>query len=321
MFEEPNDPITTETKFELDGETHRNSSVFVRLWAFRELMFTLVKRDLKIRYKTSTFGLFWSFGRPLFMMLVIAAVFSGLVKITSGHPLLPYQLHLLTALLPWFFFAGTCSDSLYSIIGNENVIKKIWMPAEVFPAAAVVSQLIHFFLALMVLCVFVLGFSLFWPIPDGHAGAGEAVGWLIMPGWEILLLPILILLQTLLVLGISLCLSSVNVFFRDLGSITEIVLSAWFYLTPIIYPANFAREQLEDKGLAFLYWIYLLNPMTPLVIGYRRVFFGKLFRLAPEVSDETLVLSLGCCLVTTCALLFLGTVLYKRLSNRFADEL
>lgn len=316
MFVEPNAaaPIP-------EPEQQRTGSVFLRLWSFRELVFTLVKRDLKIRYKTSTFGLFWSFGRPLFMMLVIAAVFSGLVKITSGHPMLPYQLHLLTALLPWFFFAGTCSDSLHSIIGNESVIKKIWMPPEVFPAAAVISQLIHFFLALMVLCVFIFGFALFWPVPEGHPYAGESVGWLVMPGWEILLLPVLILLQTLLVLGISLCLSSINVFFRDLGSITEIVLSAWFYLTPIIYPANFAREQLEDKGLAFLYWIYLLNPMTPLVIGYRRVFFGRLFRHAPEVSDQTLLLGLGCCAVTTVIVLLAGMVLYQRLGNRFADEL
>lgn len=255
------------------------------------------------------------------MMLVIAAVFSGLVKITSGHPLLPYQLHLLTGLLAWFYFAGSCSESLYTVIGNENLIKKIWLPSEIFPASAVVSQLIHFFLAMMVLCVFIFGFSLFFQVPPGYENEGQQLGWLILPGWEILLLPFLVLLQTLLVFGIALCLSSVNVFFRDLGSIMEILLGAWFYLTPIIYPANFAREQLQDKGLDSLYWIYLLNPMTPIIIAYRRILFGRLFSNAPEVSDKTLIVSLLCCMGTTAGLLLLGTFLYKRLSNRFADEL
>jgi lipopolysaccharide transport system permease protein len=309
-------PTTTTTPME-----RKTGTPVLRLWKHREMLLTLVKRDLKVRYKTSTLGLFWSFGKPLFLMLVIAGVFSGLVKISSGHPLLPYQLHLLAGLLAWFYFAGTTSESLWCVVGNENMIKKIWLPSEVFPATVVLTQLAHFLLALLVLGIFILGFAVFWPIPEGHLGAGDAVGWAILPGWEILLLPLLILLQTLLVLGIALCLSSITVFLRDVGSITEILLSAWFYLTPIIYPANFAREQLAEKGLSFLYWIYLLNPMTPIIIGYRRILFGRLFSHAPEVSDSTLLLSLACSCVTTAFLLILGATLYKRLSPRFADEI
>lgn len=292
-----------------------------RLWLSRELIFTLVKRDLKVRYKSSAFGFLWSFGRPLLLMAVIAAVFSGLVRIPPGHPYLPYPLHILMGLIPWFFFSAALSESLYSIIGNENVVKKVWVPTEVFPASTVLGQLVHFFLAMLVLAFFIILFSIIGKYPEGSQFAGQSLGLILYPSWEILLLPFLILLQTILVFGISLILSSLNVFFRDSASITEIMLSAWFYLTPIIYPANFARNELQDKGLEFLYWIYLLNPMAPISIGYRRIFFGRLFNEGPEVSDHTLMLSLGAATSTSLIILFIGIKLFRKMSTRFADEL
>jgi len=312
------DPI--ESAEMIDPSVRGNEPILVRLWKARELVFTLVKRDLKVRYKSSAFGFLWSFGKPFFLMLVIAAVFAGLVKIPPGHPFLPYPLHLLVSLLPWFYFSGACTDSLFSVIGNQNVVKKVWLPTEVFPSATVLGQLVHFFLAMVVLVFFILAFSLLWKVPSGPE-QGQALGLYVLPSWEIILFPFLILLQTVLIFAISLILSSLNVFFRDVSSINEIVMSAWFYLTPIIYPANFAREQLEDKGLSFLYWIYLLNPMTPITIAYRRIFFGRLFGTAPEVSDETLLIGLGCTTVTTLLLLIIGLKVFRSCSRKFADEL
>lgn len=292
-----------------------------RIWRSRELIFTLVKRDLKVRYKSSALGFLWSFGRPLFLMIVITAVFSTLVGIRAGHPLLPYPLHLLAALLPWMFFAGSTSESLFSILGNANVVKKVWLPGEVFPASTVIGQLIHFALALSVLAVFVLGYAVFGRIPHGHEGEGQALGMLMVPGWEIVLLPFLVALQTLFTFGICLILSALNVFYRDTSSIAEIVLSAWFYVTPIIYPANFARVELAEKGLTGVYWLYLCNPMTPIILAYRRILFGPIFRHAPEVSDDTILKGLCISLASTVFLLFLGMRLFQRMSRRFADEL
>ncbi len=303
----------------IDPATRGNRSMAVRLWRSRELIFTLVKRDLKIRYKSSALGFLWSFGKPLLLMLVIAAVFSALIGIRAGHDLLPYPLHVLTGLLPWMFFAGALSDSLYSVIGNSNVVKKVWLPTEVFPASVVIGQLIHFALAMLILAVFIVAYALFGHLPADHGGG--TLGWLVMPSWEILLLPFLVLLQSMFAFGLCLILASLNVFYRDMASITEIVLSAWFYITPIIYPANFARVALQQKGMEHLYWMYLCNPMTPITLAYRRIIYGNMFRGGPEVSDATLIMGLGISFISSVIVLWFGIRLYQRMSKRFADEL
>jgi len=287
-----------------------------RLWRSREVVFTLVKRDLKVRYKSTALGFLWSFGRPLFLMIVIAAVFSVLGGIRASHPLLPYPLHVLTGLLPWFFFASSLHDAMFSIFANSNVVKKVWLPTEVFPAAAVVGQFVHFVLTLPVMALFIFGFALFSDGPDG-----AAPGMLLAPDASILLLPLVVLLQALFTFAIALILSSLNVFFRDVASIADIMLSAWFYLTPIIYPANQIRELLQHHGGDGLYWLYLLNPMTPVVLAYRRLLYGRVFSGAPEVSDTTILMGLGTTFLTTCVLLLIGMKLFERLSRKFADEL
>lgn len=280
--------------------------MIIDLYRQRELIFTLVKRDLKVRYKASSLGFLWSFGRPLFLMLVMWAVFSRIVRIETE---IPYALHLLTGILPWMFFQTAIFEAQGSILYNANVVKKVALPTEAFPAATILSNLVHFFLALSMLTVFILGYVIF---RDSQ----------LMPGWEILLLPLVIALQTLILMGLALILSSLNVFYRDVGSISEIVLTAWFYITPIIYPMQAARDQL--KGLSdsdWLYYLYLCNPMTPIVVAYRRVFYGRHLRVAPEVSDATLLLGLGISLAFGILIFTVGVKLFSRLSLRFADEL
>ncbi|MEQ8821257.1 MAG: ABC transporter permease [Sumerlaeia bacterium] len=296
-------------------ETKGDRSLLVRLWHSRELVLTLVKRDLKIRYKSSALGFLWSFGRPLLLLLVIWAVFATIARIPSSHPMLPYSLHLLTALLPWMFVTGVVSEALYAILANSNVIKKVWLPTEVFPASTVIGHLVHFILAMVVLSVFIGGYALFGSI------GGEKLGVMVLPGWEIAFLPLLVALQTALLLGVALIVSSLNVYYRDVSSLAEIVLTAWFYLTPAIYPANHAREELQARGLEFVYYIFLCNPMTPITLAYRRILYGRLFRGAPEVSDTTLLLGLGVTVLVTAGTLGLGIWMFRRLSKRFADEL
>lgn len=293
----------------------------MRLWRSRELVFTLVKRDLKIRYKSSALGFLWSFGRPLLLMLVIWAVFSLFAGIQSSHPILPFPLHLLTALIPWMFISNSTSESLYAIMGNSNVIKKVWLPAEVFPMATVIGHLIHLVLASFVLFAFVAGYAVFGHVPEGQPGAGERLGLLVLPSWEILLLPFLIILMAFFSLGLALILSSLNVFYQDMSSITEIGLSAWFYLSPIIYPAILARDTLQQMGYDVLYWVWLANPVAPMLIAWRRIFYGRLFQGAPEISDTSLLTGLSLSTISTVLILYAGVKLFRHQSKRFADEL
>ncbi len=280
--------------------------MFAELLRHRELIYTLVKRDLKVRYKASALGFLWSFGRPLFLMLIMWGVFSQIVRIETE---IPYALHLLTGLLPWMFFQTALMEAQGSVLSNSNVVKKVALPTSAFPASAVISNLVHLLLALLILFAFILGYTIF----------SDAA---VFPGWEIIFLPLVILLQFMILLGLSLIVSSLNVFYRDVGSITEILLTAWFYLTPVFYDVQLARTQL--KGLAdtnLLYYLYLCNPMTPVIVAYRRVLYGRRLRYAPEISDTTLLIGLGISLIFAIAVLWFGSVLFQRLSKKFADEL
>jgi ABC-2 type transport system permease protein len=279
---------------------------FRQLLERRELILTLVKRDLKVRYKASTLGFLWSFGRPLFLMLIMWTVFTIIVPIKAD---IPYGLHLLTGILAWMFFTGAIFESQTSVLMNANVVKKVALPRAVFPTAAVLGNLVHLLLAFSVLAVFIVGYA-------------TILGTGILPGWEIVLLPLVVLLQCALLLGLGLILSSLFVYYRDVGSISEIFLAAWFYLTPIIYPMQVVRHRL--KPLAYgeqLYYLYLCNPMTPIVVAYRRVLYGQYLRHAPEVADRTLLLGLTITAVWAAGLLLYGSWLFQRLSRRFADEL
>lgn len=272
----------------------------------RELVYTLVKRDLKVRYKASTLGFLWSFGRPLFLMIIMWGVFSHIVGVTTD---IPYALHLLTGILPWMFFQGGLAEAQASILANSNVVKKVYLPTAAFPTATVLSHLVHFFLALMILSLFIAAYA----VPTDLKT---------VPGWEIIFLPLIILLQTIIILGIAYIISALNVFYRDVGSITEILLTGWFYLTPIIYPVQEARNQLKGMNDSdWLYYLYLCNPMTPIVVAYRRVMYGRYLRSAPEVSDFTLLVGLGISTVFAVAVFFFGAWLFARKSPKFADEL
>lgn len=272
----------------------------------RELILTLVKRDLKVRYKASALGFLWSFGRPLFLMLIMWGVFSQIVKIQTE---IPYALHLLTAILPWMFLQASLMESTFSIQANSNVVQKVALPTAAFPISTVLSQLVHLLLALPILFLFILGYT-FFSSPS------------FFPGWEIIFLPFIILIQFFIICGLSLILSSLYVYYRDVGSIAEIVISAWFYLTPIIYPVQEARKHLKGMmGSNLIYYLYLLNPMTPITVAYRRVLYGRHLNSSPEISDQSLLIGLGGSIVFALVICWIGVKMFSKLSRRFADEL
>jgi lipopolysaccharide transport system permease protein len=218
----------------------------------RELIWNLVKRDLKARYKVSVLGFLWSLLRPLFMMLIFTIVFSKMFR-WDIHMNVKYPLFLLCAILPWQFLTGALNNGAHCLLSNESLIKKVYLPREVFPIAAVLAELVNFLLSLLVLIPFLLYF---------HIGLSF---WLIG-------LPVIILIEVILVLGFTLLVSSLNVFFRDTLALMDLGLMAWFYLSPVFYPVSYVQKQ-----KAYIYHIYLLNPMTSILTGFRKVFLANGF--------------------------------------------
>jgi ABC-type polysaccharide/polyol phosphate export permease len=282
----------------------KSMRILVTLWQHRELVWNLVKRELKTRYKASVLGFVWSVAKPLLLTLVLLIVFSFIVPFRLRNPGLPFVLHLLAGVLAWTFFAGALMESLFSILANANLIKKVQVAAAVFPAATVLSNLVHFLLALVVLFAFMIGFRVpFTPY--------------------LILLPIGIVLQTLLIFSLALLVSALNVFYRDVTSITEVALNLWFYVTPIFYALYHVQDKVAERysnGLFLLYFFYLWNPMTSIVVFYRRVLYHAV--LTPTEFDDvslTYFLIIAGCLI---ALLFLvASKVFQHYSRSFADEL
>jgi len=282
-------------------------TLLVQFWQQRLLLISLVKRDLKVRYKDSMLGFFWSFGRPLFLMLILAGVFGMIMP--AGYTaerakVVPFALFLLTGLLPWMYLTGTLGEGLQSLMANAALIRKISLNSAVFPAATVMGNLIHLLLAGVVY----LAFLFFY----GH-GLGVGV---------LFAVPAL-LAQTLLLLGLSLMVASLNVFYRDVSSVTELVITAWFYLTPILYPADRALHEIAQRYPAYASWfqgLYLLNPMAPIVMAYRRAFLFDGGHLR-EVGDTALLGWLALSGLVSLGIYFLGAAIYRHYRPFFADEL
>ncbi len=267
----------------------------------RELLLNLVKRDLKARYKVTVLGFFWSIGKPLLYMLILWLVFSRIVKIEIRDKDLPFALHLLCGILPWMYLTSALTESMHSVLANGELVKKTRMPLEVLPVSAVLSNLVHFILALLVLLGFIVAFGV------------RLTPW-------VLALPLVILLQTFFLLGMALLLSSLFVFFRDVASILEVVLAGWFYITPIIYPIYLAEEMLTARGMHWAYVLLMINPLSPLIIAYRRVWLASAFS-QPEMDERWLLIFLAIALLISLFIYFIGRKVFKHYSRKFADEL
>jgi lipopolysaccharide transport system permease protein len=269
-----------------------------------ELVLSLAKRDLKARYKDSVFGFFWSLFRPAFLTLIIWLVFGKLLKMKFPHDVLPYWSHVLVSILAWNYFIGSLFDASGSVIANASLLKKVKLDAEVFPIASILANAVHFGLALVV--VFVL---------LGVTGVGVS--------GLVVFLPAIIVLETLLILGCALYLSAFNVFYRDVGSALEVLSMAWFYVTPIIYPAQVAWDEIMRScgPVAGRFWfsVYMLNPVAPVVVAIRKVvLFG---RGHGEIYRNELYLYLAVSVAVAAVLSLSGWFVFRRLSRRFVDEL
>ena len=274
----------------------RPGSLFVHrlreLVRYRELVRNLVTSELKARYKNSVLGFVWSLLNPLGMMLVFTVVF-GVLR--PNHQVEKYPLFLLCGLLPWNFFSNGVMGIINSVVGNANLVKKVHFPREVLPIASVLAQLVNFLLAFIVLFVALLIFR------------AQFSPWL----W---LLPFVILIQTCFTLGIALILSTLNVFYRDVLMVMDVIMLAWFFLTPVFYDV----DQWPKTGTLLGYpvdvqrWAYILNPMASLINVYRDLLY-KGYRTNLDFFLRTTI--------TALIVLALGYWFFTRYSDRFGEEL
>jgi ABC-type polysaccharide/polyol phosphate export permease len=267
-----------------------------QLWAYRDLIYNLVARDLKVRYKNSVLGILWSLLNPLLMMLVFTFVF----KVLAGSSRLPaYPAFILSGVLAWNLFSSSVVGAIGSIVGNAHLIKKVYFPCEVLPISIVLSNLVNFLLALPVYFILatVLGRS---PTP-----------------W-VLLLPFVILVQLFFTLGISFILATVNVFYRDTQIVMEVVLLAWFFMSPVFYsisevaPGGARIGSLVLSSFDVQRWLRILNPMASIIASYRDVLYWG----ARPGIDFFLRTA-----VTTLFFLIVGYLIFLRFSPVFGEEL
>lgn len=221
--------------------------------ARRELLVDFAWRDLRARYKGSALGFLWHFVMPVSQLVVFWILFGVLFGVrprtaTGEHP---YAIFLFVGLLPWTFFASALQSGAASIVGNAAIVKKVALPVQLLPASAVLSALVNFLLSLAVLAVVLAAFG-----PRHPEG--------------LVFLPALVLVQLVMGLGLAYLLAALNVFFRDVQHILTVLLLAWYFLTPVLFPVSIVADRPREAALLYL------NPMTAVIVGYQRALLDGL---------------------------------------------
>lgn len=274
------------------------------LWEYRDLLRNLVVRDLKVRYKHSVLGILWSLLNPLLMMVVFTFVFT-VMQPNEGIP--HFAIFMLSGLLPWNLFSGSVMGTASQIIGNGHLIKKVYFPREVLPFSMVFSNFVNFLISLIPLAVLLVVTDIgFTP--------------------HLLWLPVIILIQMILALGLGLIFSTLAVFFRDIIMVLDVALLAGFFLTPLFYPMERVFPQATVLGFnvplaQLMRWI---NPMASIVDAYRTVIYGVIdyqsgqaAYFGPSAPDLAYLLRTG---VTAVLIFLVGWWLFRRVSPRFGEE-
>ena len=254
---------------------------FIEMFKYGDLIRNLVSRDFKTRYKRSYLGILWSLLNPLFMILVYTLAFDYIMKIRVKN----FPMFFMCGFLPWSYFSSAVMVSLSSFSDSGYLIKAVSFPREIIPLSIVFSALLHF----LITFVFVFPLLIFY----GY-----------LPQGAYLILPVIIFLQTLFIFGLGLFFSSIHVYFRDLRYILDVILMAWFWLTPIAYPMSLIPGE-------YLFF-YKLNPMTLFVTAYREVLLNGVL-LMPKFWMAILLVTAGS--------LILGYLPFLRIRKRMAEEI
>ena len=254
------------------------------LFRYRGLIQSLVARELKARYRGSVLGFFWSFVNPVLLLLVYSFVFSTIMPNTTTG-IQPYALFMFCGILPWTWFSASLSEATNSLIAGGNLIKKVLFPAEVLPIVSVLTNMVNFFLGLLILVPSLIYFHRL------HLS------------FDLLWFPVAVLVQLVFTLGLALVLSALTVHFRDIRDLLANILTLWFFATPIIYSWT------QDNVKAYKS-LFDLNPFTHLAISYQEIlFFGS-------VGHWKWLLALG---VVSVLLFLAGYWLFDRLRDSFSE--
>ena len=248
-----------------------------------ELLWNMTVRHLRGQYKQSVLGYAWAFVNPLSFMIILSFVFSTILRIPSQG--IPFPLFVMTGLIPWLFFAGGVSAATDSVAGAPSLVTKVYFPREILPIAAVFTKLVDLFFGLVVL-------------------AGLMVYYGYLPTETVIWVPVLLVIHLMFTLGISLPLAALNLYLHDVRFLVGVVLTLWFYLTPVMYPLSLVPAKYQ--------FIYDINPNSLLIDAYRRV---VLLNQSPGV--DRLLLGLSISVVT----LLVGYYLFKKMERGFADSI
>jgi lipopolysaccharide transport system permease protein len=251
------------------------------LWEYRELLYFLVWRDVKVRYKQTLLGGAWAVLQPLLTMVVFSIFFGRLAKLPSEG--LPYPIFAYAALVPWTFFANGLSNASNSLVGSAHLIKKVYFPRLAIPIAAVLAGLVDFAIAFAVLVVMMVGYG-------------------VMPTVQMVWLPLLMLLALVTSLGVGLWFSALNVRFRDVRYVVPFLVQIWMFATPIAYSSTLLDEKWRT--------IYALNPMVGVVDGFRWALLG---------TDTSPGLPMVASSAVAVLMLVSGAYFFRRMERRFAD--
>ncbi len=251
------------------------------LWEYRDLLYFLAWRDIKIRYKQTVIGAAWAIVQPFMTMVVFSIFFGRFVGVPSDG--IPYPIFSYTALVPWIFFANSLTQSSNSLIGNAHLISKVYFPRLVIPLSSVLSGVIDFLIAFAVL----VGMMLYYGI---------------IPTATIIWLPLMLLLAWVTSMGIGLWLSALNVKYRDVRHIVPFLTQLWLFATPVAYPSSLISEPWKT--------VYGLNPMVGVVEGFRWVLLGAPRPSAPMILISSLI---------ALTLLVTGAFYFRRVEQTFAD--
>jgi lipopolysaccharide transport system permease protein len=253
---------------------------FLDLWTYRELLYFLIWRDLKVRYKQTALGVAWVVLQPLLTTLIFTVVFGRLTRVPTDG--VPYPVFAFTGLLVWNFFNSALMSGSNSLVGNANILTKVYFPRVIVPSAAIGGRLIDFAVAFVILVVLMF----FYAIPVTLS---------------MLWLPALVALVTVLALGMGMWAAALNVRYRDVGTALPVLIQLWMFASPVFYPASIVPERWQR--------LYSLNPMVGVIEGFRNAMFGR------GMDWPSLAVSVAC----ATAFLLYGAYTFRRVERVFAD--
>ena len=250
------------------------------LWSYRELLWVLTSRDIKVRYKQTALGAAWAIIRPFLTMVIFTVVFGRLARIPSEG--FPYPLFVYTALLPWTFFAAAISSSGQSLVSSAALVSKVYFPRLIIPLSAVGAGVADLLISVAMLLFIMRWYGCEWT-------------------WHLLAAPLVLLAVVVVAVGVGTLLSALTVAYRDFTHVTPFLVQIWMYVTPIIFPMSVVPERWQR--------LLYLNPMTGLVEGSRAAFLGKAFDLP----------GLAISLAATLLIFAIGVAYFEKVERRFAD--